>query len=225
MPEAWKRRISLIEGKVGELKRKRRGKRSWLVISITSLMLMGILWAIVTAWLITAYTAEQSTRQSDAAIILGAAVDGDNPSPVFRERIEHAILLYCQGTIPNLIFTGGSGREGERSEAEVGRDYAVAHGVDPADILIETQSRITEENLINSIVIGDKAGYQNYTIISDPLHMKRAMKLASGLGMDAVPSPTQTTAYQTWRSQIPFLARETVLYMGYTVKGWIDNLQ
>lgn len=215
----------MIEGKVGERKRKKRGMRSWLFIAITSLALIGMLWTLITAWLITEYTSEQSTRQSDVAVILGAAVDGDRPSPVFRERIEHAIALYRQGIIPKLIFTGGSGREGERSEAEVGRDYAVEHGIDPRDILIETQSRITEENLVNTIAIGDQAGYQKYTIVSDPLHMKRAMKLASELGMDAVPSPTQTTAYQTWRSQIPFLARETVLYMGYTVKGWIDNLQ
>ncbi|MGF9695659.1 YdcF family protein [Paenibacillus sp. MABNR03] len=215
----------MIESKVPERNLKRRGKWRWFVISITSLMLLGIVWAIITAWLISAYTTEQSSRRSDAAIILGAAVDGDDPSPVFRERIEHAVWLYRQGTIHNLIFTGGSGRTGERTEAEVGRDYAVEHGVDPADILIETQSRITEENLVNSIKIGKKAGYHTYTIVSDPLHMKRAMKLASGLGMDAVPSPTQTSAYQTWRSQFPFLARETVLYMGYTVKGWMDNPQ
>ncbi|WP_433708571.1 hypothetical protein [Paenibacillus illinoisensis] len=83
----------MIEGKVGEQKRKRRGKRSWLLIAITSLALIGILWTLITAWLITEYTSEQSTRQSDAAIILGAAVDGDRPSPVFRERIEHAIAF------------------------------------------------------------------------------------------------------------------------------------
>ncbi|MEC0123782.1 YdcF family protein [Paenibacillus pabuli] len=199
--------------------------RHWLGISIASLVLIGIIWTITTAWLIWAYIDEYSPRQSDAAIILGAAVEGDNPSPVFRERIEHAILLYRQGTISHLIFTGGSGSIGERPEAEVGRDYAVAHGVDPADIHMETESRITEENLVNSLSVGEQAGFNTYTIVSDPLHMKRAMKLASGLGMDAVPSPTQTTAYQTWRSQFPFLARETILYMGYTIKGWIDNPQ
>jgi len=199
--------------------------RHWLLISIASLLLLGGLWTITTASLIWTYTDEESSRQSDAAIILGAAVEGDNPSPVFRERIEHAILLYRQGTISHLLFTGGSGSAGERTEAEVGRDYAVAHGVDPVDILMETESRITEENLVNSIKVGEQAGFHTYTIVSDPLHMKRAMKLANRLGIDAVSSPTRTTAYRTWRSQFPFLARETILYMGYMVKGWIDNPQ
>lgn len=197
--------------------------KHWLAITIASLVLIGVIWTITTALLIWTYTDEESSRQSDAAIILGAAVEGENPSPVFRERIEHAILLYRQGTISHLLFTGGSGRAGERSEAEVGRDYAVAHGVAMADIQIETESKITEENLVNSISVGEQAGFHTYTIVSDPLHMKRAMKLASGLGMDAVPSPTRTTAYQTWRTQFPFLARETILYMGYMVKGWINN--
>ncbi|WP_340016684.1 YdcF family protein [Paenibacillus sp. FSL K6-1318] len=206
------------------MKSKRKTKRR-IVITALAVVLVGILWTVVTAARILAYTDEDSSRISDAAIVLGAAVEGDNPSPVFRERIEHGIELYRQGTVHNLIFTGGSSGDGEHTEAEVGQKYAIAQGVDPADIRVETESRITEENLINSIPIGEQAGYQTYTIVSDPLHMKRAMKLATGLGMDAVPSPTRTTAYRTWRSKFPFLARETVMYMGYTIKGWIDNPQ
>ncbi|WP_405132054.1 YdcF family protein [Paenibacillus sp. FSL H8-0317] len=203
---------------------KRITKR-WILITALAVVLVGILWTVVTAVRISAYTDEDSSRISDTAIILGAAVAGDNPSPVFRERIEHGIKLYRQGTVRNLLFTGGSSGDGEHTEAEVGQKYAIEHGVDPADIRVEIKSRITEENLINSIPIGEQAGYQTYTIVSDPLHMKRAMKLATGLGMDAVPSPTRTTAYRTWRSKFPFLARETVMYMGYTIKGWIDNPQ
>jgi len=206
------------------MKSKRKTKH-WIVITALAVVLVGILWTVVTAARILAYTDEDSSRRSDAAIILGAAVEGDAPSPVFRERIEHGIELYRQGIVRNLLFTGGSSGDGEYAEAEVGRKYAIAHGVNPADIRVETVSRITEENLIHSIPIGEQAGYQTYTIVSDPLHMKRAMKLAAGLGMDAVPSPTRTTAYRTWRSKFPFLARETVMYMGYTIKGWIDNPQ
>ncbi|WP_458126437.1 YdcF family protein [Paenibacillus sp. Z3-2] len=205
--------------------RSQRKTKRWIIITALAVVMVGILWTVVTAVRISAYTNEDSSRISDAAIILGAAVAGDNPSPVFRERIEHAIELYRQGTVRNLLFTGGSGDDGKHTEAEVGRKYAIAHGVDAADIRIETESRITEENLVYSILIGEQAGYETYTIVSDPLHMKRAMKLAAGLGMDAVPSPTRTTAYRTWRSKFPFLARETVMYMGYTIKGWIDNPQ
>ncbi|MDR6722225.1 uncharacterized SAM-binding protein YcdF (DUF218 family) [Paenibacillus amylolyticus] len=205
-------------------KRKLKSKRM-ILIFLASIVGGGFVWAFITAWLITTYSEQASTRISDAAIILGAAVVGNEPSPVFRERIEHAILLYHQGAVSQLLFTGGAGSVEQRSEAEVGRDYAIAHGVNPADIQLETQSRITEENFKYSIGVGEQAGFHTYTIVSDPLHMKRAMMLASGLGMDVVPSPTLTTAYQTWRSKLPFLLRETILYMGYVCKGWIDNPQ
>ena len=35
--------------------------------------------------------------KADAVIVLGAAVDGDKPSPVFEERINHGVWLYKNG--------------------------------------------------------------------------------------------------------------------------------
>ena len=46
--------------------------------------------------------------QGDAAIVLGAAVWGNEVSPVFRERINHAIDLYRSGKVRKIIFTGRS---------------------------------------------------------------------------------------------------------------------
>nr|WP_261771634.1 YdcF family protein [Paenibacillus xylanexedens] len=194
-------------------------KRS-VVVGLASLLLFILIWAVVTAASILSYMHESSPRTSDAAIVLGAAVQGDIPSPVFRERIEQAIRLYRAGTVRNLIFTGGSSQEGIPAEALVGRQYALTQGVKPEHIQVEDKSVITQENLIYALEIGKREGYRTYTIISDPLHMKRSMKMAAELGMDAVPSPTQTTAYQSWSTQIPFLVREIMMYMGYTVRGW-----
>jgi|GEM_PF-3856162 len=74
----------------------RRITKRWILIITLAVLLVGILWTVVTAVRISAFTDEDSSRISDAAIILGAAVEGDNPSPVFRERIEHGIELYHQ---------------------------------------------------------------------------------------------------------------------------------
>ncbi|MGO4532880.1 YdcF family protein [Paenibacillus sp. 2TAF8] len=198
---------------------KHRAKRR-VFLFISFLLVALFIWAGVTAGGILSEMNTNSLRLSDAAIVLGAAVQGENPSPVFRERIEQAIRLYKAGTVRNLIFTGGSSLEGVPTEAWVGRKYALAHGVRPEHIQVEMKSVITQENLVYSLEVGRREGYRTYTIVSDPLHMKRSMKMATELGMDAVPSPTQTTAYQSWSTQIPFLARETVMYMGYTLKGW-----
>lgn len=46
---------------------------------------------------ISNYASKDETQKADAAIILGAAVENGTPTPVFRERINHAIALYQDG--------------------------------------------------------------------------------------------------------------------------------
>jgi vancomycin permeability regulator SanA len=63
--------------------------------------------------------------KADAAIVLGAAVWSKQVSPVFRERINHAIDLYRQGKVRKIIFTGGQGNKDEPTEAAAARQYAI----------------------------------------------------------------------------------------------------
>jgi uncharacterized SAM-binding protein YcdF (DUF218 family) len=158
------------------------------------------------------------SNKADAAIVLGAAVWGEEPSPVFRERINHAINLYKSGAINKVIFTGGIGEVNEPAEAIIGQRYAIARGVKTNDILIETQSRTTYQNLQNALeVVGTHQQLTKFLIVSDPLHLKRAVLMARNLGMDAYPSPTPTTRYRSFPSQMQFLTRETYFYLVYLV--------
>lgn len=171
----------------------------------------------VVAGQIWAYGTDVEPAHADAAVVLGAAVWGDRPSPVFRERIDHAIWLYEQGVVDRIIFTGGQGDTGELAEAVVARQVAMARGVPGADILTETQSWTTWQNLDYAHRVALDAGLERFLIVSDPLHMKRAVAMARDLGMDALPSPTPTTMYRSRRSKLRFLARETYFYLIYLV--------
>jgi len=151
----------------------------------------------------------------DAAIVLGAAVWGNEVSPVFRERINHAIDLYRSGKARKIIFTGGQRFRRELTEAAAGRAYAIKNGVPQGDILIEDRSHTTYQNVINAKQLADANGWKKVLIVSDPMHMKRAMVMAEDVGLEAYSSPTPTTMYQGWRSQMGSLAFETVCYMGY----------
>lgn len=53
---------------------------------------------------ITLYSKKSELIHADAAIVLGAAVWGKEPSPVFRERILHGIWLYDNGYVDFLIL-------------------------------------------------------------------------------------------------------------------------
>jgi len=166
---------------------------------------------------INSYANQFSNTSSDAAIILGAAVWNDQPSPVFQARIDHAINLHNNGRVKFLIFTGGIGHGQKIAESEAAKNYAMKHGINSQDILIETHSKITFENLTAAKALLKDNQLQSVLLVSDPLHMKRAMVMATDLDIQAAPSPTPTSLYISRRKKIGFLVRETFYYIGYLI--------
>ncbi|MHC0066652.1 YdcF family protein [Nostoc sp. UIC 10890] len=191
--------------------------KKWLIL-VTVTLISALLLAIAsTASSIYLYGSSSHNIKADAAIVLGAAVWGEEPSPVFRERINHAINLYKNRYVKTIIFTGGVGESNEPAEAVVGKNYALMQQVKATDILTETQSRTTHQNLKNALEVAKAHQLTKFLIVSDPLHMKRAVLMARGLGMDAHSSPTPTTRYRSFQSQMEFLSRETYFYFVYLV--------
>ena len=174
---------------------------------------------VVTAIRIYRYGNLSADVNADAAVVLGAAVWSNSVSPVFRERINHAIELYRRGKVRKLIFTGGQGNANEPTEAEAARNYALANGIPLQDILVEQKSHTTFENILNAKQLAEKNKLNKVLLVSDPMHMRRAMTIAEDVGLNAVPSPTLTTRYQSWRTQLSELTRETFYYLGYLVGG------
>jgi uncharacterized SAM-binding protein YcdF (DUF218 family) len=174
--------------------------------------------ASLLAWRIYSFRNTTSDGPADAAIVLGAAVWTTEVSPVFKERINHAINLYRKGRVRKLIFTGGQGNSGEPTEASAACFYALQSGLPASDILIEDKSHTTYENILNAKQLADAHGIRTVLIVSDPLHMKRAVTMARDAGLEAGPSPTPSTRYQGIRSQLSLLAHETYYYSGYLLR-------
>ena len=196
--------------------KKLRGKELVVLVSLLVVFLI-ILFAIITAVNITHYGKVDEKAHCDVAIILGAATSDGEVSPVYRERIHHGIWLYENGYVDYLILTGGIGNGNEMSDACAAKQYAIKKGVPEQVILIEEKSTITEENLEHAKEIMDEFSMDTAIIVSDPLHMKRAMLMASDYGIDACSSPTPTTMYRSAKTQLPFLAREVFFYIGYSI--------
>ena len=191
----------------------------WLVLK--GMLLTFVLVALgmtVLAWRIVDYGDSADSRDSaDAALVLGAAAWGAKPSPVFRERIRHAVDLYKTGRVHWIVFTGGTPVPGYPSEAEVGRQYALKAGVPMTAMLAETESRTTWQNLQNAKTLAEPFGIRSYLLVSDPWHMRRAVLMANDIGLAVRPSPTASTRYRGWSSRLSFLGRETWLYLGYRI--------
>jgi vancomycin permeability regulator SanA len=108
-----------------------------IIKTLAAVFAVVLIVATAVALRIYSYRNTSPNVQADAAVVLGAAVWGRDVSPVFRERINHAINLYQAGRVKKLIFTGGQGNPGEQTEAAAARDYAIYSGVSAGDILLE----------------------------------------------------------------------------------------
>ena len=167
-----------------------------------------LLWlGAVAAW-IAVGPAVSGTERGETAIVLGAAVIGDAPSPVFAARLDHAVTLYREGRVSRVLVTGGRSPEDRVSEAAAGAAYLQAQGVPAEAILLEDRSHTTRQNLANARAVLGQSARAPVLIVSDPLHMRRAMSMAAAEGFAASAAPTPTTRYRSLGTQAPFLARE-----------------
>lgn len=196
----------------------KKHKKKQIMIGILLLAaLLLIVYLIATAVSIVNYGKEDEKQISDVAIVLGAGATDAGVSPVYRERINHGIWLYENGYVDYLILTGGVGEGNTHSDAYVAKQYALSMAVPENAILIEETSVITEQNLESAKKLMDANSLSTAIIVSDPLHMKRAMLMAKDYGIVACSSPTPTTMYRSAKTKIPFLMREEFFYIGYCV--------
>lgn len=164
------------------------------------------------AYQIWSFRDVRSEQSADAAVVLGAPVWGSDPSPAFEERIRHAVDLYEAGRARRLVFTGGKGAGQRFAQAEVARRYAVDRRVPVEHIFIETRSHGTAENLEQAHRIAEEQGFEDVIVVSDPLHMRRAMAIAEHQGLQAEPSPSPTSHQDDRWAEAWMLAQETYFY-------------
>lgn len=191
----------------------KRKKRTVLWLCIVAIVILMI--NIKTGISIYLYGKIDDKQKADAIIVLGAETTDDGVSPVYRERLNHAIWLYKSGYAENIITTGGVANGNREADAQIAKQYIVENGVPESVAYTEKRSVITEENLRFAKEIMNMNNFYSCIIVSDPLHMKRAMLMAKDVGIKAFSSPTPTTRYKSLKTQIPFLIRENFFYLGY----------
>jgi uncharacterized SAM-binding protein YcdF (DUF218 family) len=192
-------------------------KRSPFRKVLLALFALVLIWCLYVAGSIYAYAQIDGTVPADVAIVLGAGVRNDQPSAIFRERITHAIDLYQSGVVDAIIFTGGMGPGNRLAGSEAARQYAIEHGIPASVIYIETVSQDTYENLIEAKNLMQIQGFDTALVVSDPLHMYRAMSITRDLEMNADPSPTPSSRIDSLRSILNFMAREIVSVTVYFI--------
>jgi uncharacterized SAM-binding protein YcdF (DUF218 family) len=160
--------------------------------------------------------------EPDAGVVLGAAVWrgrglGDRPSPTLRERIEVGYELLAKRVIPRIVVTGASA-PGEQAEAEVAKRDLVARGIDPAQIVEETQSHTTLEQVrYLREELKTKQTWDRFVIISDQYHLARVIEMCRFAGLHAIGSPSRIE--QPFADLLYYRLRESVALLAYWLLG------
>ena len=95
-----------------------------------------------------------STKKSmDYVIVLGAKVNGTEPSNSLKKRLDRAIDYAENNPNTFLVLSGGQGKDEEIAEAEVMYEYLRYNGVPETQLLLETRSTNTRENIRYSLEV------------------------------------------------------------------------
>jgi uncharacterized SAM-binding protein YcdF (DUF218 family) len=79
-------------------------------------------------------------------------------------------------------------------------------------ILIETVSRNTRENLSEAAALMRKRKLGRAVVVSDPLHMSRALRICAEVGIVCLGSPTPTSRYRSFDTRWRFLLNEVYFF-------------
>jgi uncharacterized SAM-binding protein YcdF (DUF218 family) len=154
------------------------------------LFVMALAWTLYVVHAIDVTAHQDQARPADAIAVFGAAEYRGHPSPVYHARLDHAVALYQRQVAPLIItLGGGSDKDNGETEGGVGRDYLLANGVPLADILAETHSFDTSQQVTRLAEIAQRRHLQHLVVVSDPTHLFRIKALCEDAGLEVYTSP------------------------------------
>ncbi|MED4228345.1 YdcF family protein [Neobacillus cucumis] len=140
---------------------------------------------------ISQYCNLKSPRNADYLIVLGARVNGVEPSLVLASRINAAAKYLKENKKTVVIASGGMGPGEDISEAEAIKKELVKQGINESRILLEDHSTNTYENIkFSKKLISPKS--KSIVVVTSTFHLYRAISLAhyQGLSVDGLPAKT-----------------------------------
>ncbi|MBI5590994.1 MAG: YdcF family protein [Deltaproteobacteria bacterium] len=146
--------------------------------------------------------------QGDVVILLGGGIHegvpdlsgSGAPGEDMLARLVTAARLYHRLHIP-IIVSGGSVYADRASEAPVVRRFLVDLGVDEGQVILESQSRDTQENALNCSEIVRQRGFRFPLLVTSAYHMRRSIQAFKKVGVPVTPLPAQ---FMTGKA-LPFL--------------------
>ncbi len=156
------------------------------------------------------YSKPMQIPSQPVAIVLGAGIYNEQPSPMLADRISAAAELYKLGRVQKLLMSGDNSRE-NYDEVTVMQRYAVKLGIPQKDITLDYAGFKTYQSCYRAREI---FGVKQAVVVTQNFHLSRAVYLCNQLGVDAVGMGTPD-----WESY----RRETIIW--YTFREYISTVK
>lgn len=188
------------------------------ILSVTGMILAVLLLAMaVTGAVILNFGHTVPAILPQYLLVLGTTVEGTEPSPMLRDRI-NAAYDYLTGN-PDVIciVSGYQSGDGLISEAECMYNELTKMGIDESRIWMEPHASNTEENFEFSLdLIEERTGSRPdwLTVLSSEFHLLRASMFAADQNVSIITIGAKTTDLPTF---VCYFIREIFLVWYYAI--------
>lgn len=178
-------------------------------------VLIAVLLLAIGVWAASLILVFRASRRDEAApaaaiIVLGAAQYNGRPSPVLRERLNHAADLWSRGIAPRVVLTGGVGEGDTVSEAVVAQRYLTEmRGLPDSVLVVVAAGRSSDASLRAAArMLG---GERRVVLVSDGFHLLRLGIITRRLGLEPLGSPAPNSPIRrSRRREALYLLAESI---------------
>ena len=141
------------------------------------------------------YNKFDGNLENKTVLVLGAKVDGDQPSIILGHRLDKAVeIMKDADKDVKCIVSGGQGEDEAFTESSVMKNYMVEKGIPENQIIEENMATNTKENIKFSKEIANKENlYDDFVIVTQGFHQHRAEKYAIEQDIDSVGAKAYTS--------------------------------
>ncbi len=167
-----------------------KGKRLNPIVKVLlSLVLLGALVFGALLGQVLSGAHDDVSGSPQVMIILGCQLHDWGPSIMLQDRLDKALEYLEDHPDMTVVVSGGQGENEPATEAQGMADYLADHGFARENIILETQSHNTFQNMTYSAKHLKEAGVdleEGVLIVSNGFHLTRARMLAGRAGFENI---------------------------------------
>jgi SanA protein len=195
---------------------------NWVLRLIAYLILASVVFLGAARLITTLYARSRvydvaSVPAKRAAVVFGAGLWRDgSPTPILRDRVKAAALLYFSGKVEKLLMSGDN-RFLDYNEPGAMRQYALQLGVPDDAIVLDYAGRRTYDTCFRAKAI---FGLNDVILVTQKFHLPRAIFTCNMLGMNTIGVDADLQSYRR-SSVIYWNVRELLANFGALIDIYI----